>query len=43
MIMQSTPSGAGLGRSPQVLIERGAAVEVGVEGIGLLPNPIAQG
>ena len=40
IISTGTPGGVGVGRDPQVFLKRGDVVEVEVEGIGLLRNPV---
>ena len=39
-LVMGTPGGVGVGRDPQVFLKRGDVVEVEVEGIGLLRNPV---
>ncbi|MEU6441729.1 fumarylacetoacetate hydrolase family protein [Streptomyces sp. NPDC047046] len=41
VIATGTPNGVGMGRKPQLWLEDGDVVEVEVEGIGLLRNPIS--
>lgn len=43
IISTGTPGGVGMAREPQVLLKPGDRVEVEVEGIGILANPIIQG
>jgi 2-keto-4-pentenoate hydratase/2-oxohepta-3-ene-1,7-dioic acid hydratase in catechol pathway len=42
IIATGTPSGVGLGREPQEWMWAGDVVEVTVEGIGTLRNPIVR-
>ena len=41
LIMTGTPEGVGVFRDPKVSIKPGDVVEVEVEGIGVLRNPVA--
>ena len=41
VILTGTPAGVGWGRDPKVSLEPGDVVEVEVEGIGVLTNPVA--
>jgi acylpyruvate hydrolase len=41
LILTGTPSGVGYGRDPKVTMRHGDVVEVEVEGIGVLRNPVA--
>lgn len=43
IISTGTPGGVGMARNPQVLLKPGDLVEVEVEGIGILSNPVIQG
>ncbi len=43
IISTGTPGGVGMAREPQVLLKPGDAIEVEVEGIGILRNPVIQG
>ncbi|NOZ23883.1 MAG: fumarylacetoacetate hydrolase family protein [Planctomycetes bacterium] len=40
VIMSGTPSGVGFGRKPPVFLKEGDTVEVEIEGIGTLSNPV---
>jgi acylpyruvate hydrolase len=40
LILTGTPSGVGWARDPQISLKHGDAVEVEVEGIGVLSNPV---
>ncbi|WP_437202642.1 fumarylacetoacetate hydrolase family protein [Planctomicrobium sp. SH664] len=40
LIFTGTPSGVGMGRSPQVWLKAGDTVEVEIEGLGTLRNPV---
>jgi len=40
IIMAGTPSGVGFARSPQVFLKEGDTVEIEIEGIGVLKNPV---
>jgi 2-keto-4-pentenoate hydratase/2-oxohepta-3-ene-1,7-dioic acid hydratase in catechol pathway len=40
VIVTGTPSGVGLGRKPPLFMKAGDVVEVEIEGIGVLTNPI---
>jgi len=40
-IMTGTPGGVGVARQPQVFLRAGDTVEVEIEGIGALRNPVA--
>ena len=42
VILTGTPSGVGSGRSPQVFLKDGDVIEVEVEGIGVLRNPVVE-
>lgn len=41
VIATGTPGGVGFGRNPQVFMKPGDAVEIEIEGIGQLKNPVA--
>jgi 2-keto-4-pentenoate hydratase/2-oxohepta-3-ene-1,7-dioic acid hydratase in catechol pathway len=41
VILTGTPSGVGVGRTPQRWLKTRDAVEVEIEGIGTLSNPVA--
>nr|WP_047167817.1 fumarylacetoacetate hydrolase family protein [Sphingomonas sp. Y57] len=43
VILTGTPGGVGVRRDPQVFLQPGAEVEVEIEGVGLLANPVVQG
>ena len=40
LILTGTPGGVGIGRSPQRFLEPGDVVEVEIDGIGVLRNPV---
>ena len=40
LIFTGTPPGVGISRKPQVLLKAGDVVEVEIEGIGTLKNPV---
>jgi 2-keto-4-pentenoate hydratase/2-oxohepta-3-ene-1,7-dioic acid hydratase in catechol pathway len=40
VIMTGTPEGVGVARNPQVFLKPGDSVEVEIEGIGILKNPV---
>ncbi len=42
LVMTGTPSGVGFGRDPQVYLRAGDMIEVEIEGIGTLSNPVAR-
>jgi len=42
IIMAGTPSGVGFARSPQVFLKEGDTVEIEIEGIGVLKNPVVK-
>ena len=42
MISTGTPGGVGFKRDPQVFMKPGDTVEVEIEGVGILRNPIAE-
>jgi 2-keto-4-pentenoate hydratase/2-oxohepta-3-ene-1,7-dioic acid hydratase in catechol pathway len=41
VIMSGTPAGVGAARKPPVFLADGDVIEVEVEGIGVLRNPVA--
>ena len=41
IIATGTPAGVGISRDPQVLLADGDVVEVEIEGLGVLSNPVA--
>jgi len=41
IIATGTPAGVGISRDPQVLLHDGDVVEVEIEGLGVLSNPVA--
>ncbi|WP_028068038.1 fumarylacetoacetate hydrolase family protein [Solirubrobacter soli] len=41
IIATGTPAGVGISRSPQVLLQDGDVVEIEIEGLGTLRNPVA--
>jgi acylpyruvate hydrolase len=41
IIVTGTPSGVGYARTPPVFMKHGDVVEVEIEGLGILRNPIA--
>ncbi len=41
VIATGTPGGVGFGRNPQVFLKPGDVVEIEIEGIGMLRNPVA--
>lgn len=43
VILTGTPGGVGVRRDPQVFLQPGDEVEVEIEGVGLLANPVVQG
>lgn len=43
IISTGTPGGVGMARDPQVRLQPGDEIEVEVEGIGILANPVIQG
>jgi acylpyruvate hydrolase len=43
VITTGSPSGVGFGRSPKVFMKDGDVIEVEVEGIGTLSNPVRKG
>jgi 2-keto-4-pentenoate hydratase/2-oxohepta-3-ene-1,7-dioic acid hydratase in catechol pathway len=42
VILTGTPAGVGVARDPQVLLADGDVVEVYVDGIGVLRNPVVE-
>ena len=40
VILTGTPSGVGFARSPQVFLRPGDVVEIEIDGIGVLRNPV---
>ncbi|MFI4854827.1 MAG: fumarylacetoacetate hydrolase family protein [Phycisphaerales bacterium JB065] len=40
VILTGTPSGVGMARSPQVFLQDGDTVEIEIEGVGTLSNPV---
>lgn len=42
VIATGTPAGVGFGRNPQVFMKAGDVVEIDIEGIGTLRNPVAE-
>lgn len=42
VIVTGTPSGIGLARDPKIFMKPGDVIEVEIEGIGLLSNPVVQ-
>src|SRR5207244_10358995 len=43
LVFTGTPSGVGFTRKPPVFLKAGDVVEVEIEGIGVLRNPVIQG
>ena len=43
VILTGTPAGVGAGRSPKVFLKDGDTVEVSIEGVGSVRNPVRQG
>jgi 2-keto-4-pentenoate hydratase/2-oxohepta-3-ene-1,7-dioic acid hydratase in catechol pathway len=41
LVFTGTPPGVGFARKPPVFLQPGDAVEVAIEGIGVLRNPVA--
>jgi 2-keto-4-pentenoate hydratase/2-oxohepta-3-ene-1,7-dioic acid hydratase in catechol pathway len=41
IIATGTPAGVGISRSPQILLHDGDVVEIEIEGLGVLSNPVA--
>jgi len=42
VILTGTPEGVGMGRKPPVYLKAGDIVEVEIEGIGILRNPVVE-
>jgi 2-keto-4-pentenoate hydratase/2-oxohepta-3-ene-1,7-dioic acid hydratase in catechol pathway len=42
LILTGTPEGVGMGRKPPVYLKPGDVVEVEIEGIGILRNPVVE-
>jgi 2-keto-4-pentenoate hydratase/2-oxohepta-3-ene-1,7-dioic acid hydratase in catechol pathway len=42
VILTGTPEGVGMGRKPPVYLQPGDVVEVEIEGIGTLSNPVVE-
>ena len=42
LILTGTPEGVGMGRKPPVYLKAGDVVEVEIEGIGILQNPVIE-
>ena len=42
LILTGTPEGVGMGRKPPVYLKAGDVVEVEIEGIGILCNPVVE-
>jgi 2-keto-4-pentenoate hydratase/2-oxohepta-3-ene-1,7-dioic acid hydratase in catechol pathway len=42
LILTGTPAGVGMGRKPPVYLKPGDVVEVEIEGIGILHNPVIE-
>jgi 2-keto-4-pentenoate hydratase/2-oxohepta-3-ene-1,7-dioic acid hydratase in catechol pathway len=42
LILTGTPEGVGMGRKPPVYLKAGDVVEVEIEGIGVLRNPVVE-
>ena len=43
LVLTGTPSGVGFGRTPPVFLKDGDVVEVEIEGVGVLRNPVKNG
>jgi 2-keto-4-pentenoate hydratase/2-oxohepta-3-ene-1,7-dioic acid hydratase in catechol pathway len=43
VILTGTPSGVGIGRKPPVFLKPGDRLEMTIEGIGTLGNPVVAG
>jgi 2-keto-4-pentenoate hydratase/2-oxohepta-3-ene-1,7-dioic acid hydratase in catechol pathway len=43
VILTGTPAGVGAGRSPKVFLKDGDTVEVSIEGVGSVRNPVRHG
>jgi 2-keto-4-pentenoate hydratase/2-oxohepta-3-ene-1,7-dioic acid hydratase in catechol pathway len=42
LILTGTPEGVGMGRKPPVYLKPGDVVEIEIEGIGVLRNPVVE-
>jgi 2-keto-4-pentenoate hydratase/2-oxohepta-3-ene-1,7-dioic acid hydratase in catechol pathway len=42
LILTGTPEGVGMGRKPPLYLKAGDVVEVEIEGIGILRNPVVE-
>jgi 2-keto-4-pentenoate hydratase/2-oxohepta-3-ene-1,7-dioic acid hydratase in catechol pathway len=42
VILTGTPEGVGMGRTPPVYLKPGDVVEVEIEGLGILRNPVVE-
>ena len=42
VILTGTPEGVGMGRTPPIYLKPGDVVEVEIEGIGVLSNPVIE-
>jgi 2-keto-4-pentenoate hydratase/2-oxohepta-3-ene-1,7-dioic acid hydratase in catechol pathway len=42
LLVMGTPAGVGYARNPPVWMQPGDTIEVAIEGIGVLSNPIAE-
>ena len=42
LILTGTPEGVGMGRNPPIYLKAGDVVEVEIEGIGVLRNPVVE-
>jgi 2-keto-4-pentenoate hydratase/2-oxohepta-3-ene-1,7-dioic acid hydratase in catechol pathway len=42
LILTGTPEGVGMGRNPPLYLKAGDVVEVEIEGIGILRNPVVE-
>jgi 2-keto-4-pentenoate hydratase/2-oxohepta-3-ene-1,7-dioic acid hydratase in catechol pathway len=42
LIITGTPEGVGMGRKPPLYLKAGDVVEIEIEGIGLLRNPVIE-
>jgi 2-keto-4-pentenoate hydratase/2-oxohepta-3-ene-1,7-dioic acid hydratase in catechol pathway len=42
VILTGTPEGVGMGRTPPIYLKPGDVVEVEIEGIGVLRNPVIE-
>ncbi len=43
VILTGTPAGVGFGRNPKVFLKEGDVVEVDIEGVGVVRNPVKHG